>query len=64
MLTTKKKAGCVSCVEIQIFIITFIAILAFLLGKEVLSYCPFSALYFSNSWADTTLSGYREGAGG
>ena len=39
VFTTKKKTYDVSCAEIQLFIISFTAVQAFLLGKEI-SYIP------------------------
>ena len=37
VFTTKKKTSSVSCAEIQIFIISFTAVLAFLLGEDISS---------------------------
>ena len=37
IFTTKKKTSSVSCAEIQIFIISFTAVLAFLLGEDISS---------------------------
>ena len=46
MFTTKKKTTSVSCVEIQIFLISFIAVLSFLLGKDCNYFVVFLKIIF------------------
>ena len=50
MFTTKKKTTSVSCVEIQIFLISFVAVLSFLLGKDCNYLLSVLILYFSDFW--------------
>ena len=65
MFTTKKKTTSVSCVEIQIFLISFIAVLSFLLGKDCNYLLSVLILYFSDFWTGPafprTGCGDREG---